>query len=53
MVEVKKLWICFTISAVPARPSAEIRVVEDKILKTSYDSCGACTTLWGDSRGRG
>ena len=35
------------------RPSAEIRVVEVKKLKTFYDFCGPCATLCGDSRGRG
>ena len=43
----------FTISAVRARPSAEIRVVEVKKLRTFYDFCGARATLCGDSRGRG
>ena len=43
----------FTISAVRARPSAEIRVVEVKKLGTLYDFCGARATLCGDSRGRG
>ena len=52
MVEVKQLGL-FTISAVRARPSAEIRVVEFKKLETLYDFCGARATLCGDSRGRG
>ena len=43
----------FTISAVRARPSAEIRVVEIEKLRTFYDFCGARATLCGDSRGRG
>ena len=43
MVEVKKLGL-FTISAVRARPSAEIRVVEVKKLRTFYDFCGARAT---------
>ena len=42
----------FTISAVRARPSAEIRVVEVQKLRTFYDFL-ACATLCGDSRGRG
>ena len=52
MVEVQKLEL-FTISAVRARPSAEIRVVEVQKLRTFYDFCGARATLCGDSRGRG
>ena len=38
----------FTISAVRARPSAEIRVVEVQKLRTFYDFCGARATLCGD-----
>ena len=40
-------------SAVRARPSAEIRVVEVQKLRTFYDFCGERATLCGDSRGRG
>ena len=43
----------FTISAVRARPSAEIRVVEVQKLGAFYDFCGPRATLCGDSRGRG
>ena len=38
----------FTISAVRARPSAEIRVVEVQKLGSFYDFCGARATLCGD-----
>ena len=48
-----KNWGLFTISAVRARPSAEIRVVEVQKLWTFYDFCGARANLCGDSRGRG
>ena len=44
MVEVQKL---------PARPSAEIRVVEVQKLRTFYDFCWPRATLCGVSRGRG
>ena len=43
----------FTISAVRARPSEEIRVVEVQKLETFYDFCWPRATLCGDSRGRG
>ena len=50
----KKLRTFFTISAVRARPSAEIRVVEVQTTEDFfYDFCGARATLCGDSRGRG
>ena len=52
MVEVQKLRT-LTISAVRARPSAEIRVVEVKKLRTFHDFCGPRATLCGNSRGRG
>ena len=48
-----KNWGLFTISAVRARPSAEIRVVEVQNLRTFCDFCGPRATLCGDSRGRG
>ena len=44
--------LLFTISAVRARPSAEIRVVEVKKLRIFCDFCGALATRCGDSRGR-
>ena len=37
----------------PARPSAEIRVVEVQKLRTFYDFCWPRAALCGDSRGRG
>ena len=40
-------------SAVRARPSAEIRVVEVQKLRAFYDFCWPHATLCGDSRGRG
>ena len=48
----KNPWF-FAISNMLARPSAEIRVVEVKKLRTFYDFCGARATLCGDRRGRG
>ena len=48
-----KNWGRFTISAVRARPSAEIRVVEVQKLWSFYNLCSARATLCGDSRGRG
>ena len=48
-----KNWGLFTIFAVRARPSAEIRVVEVQKLRTFYDFCKPRATLCGDSRGRG
>ena len=41
------------IFSMPARPSAEIRVVEVQKLRTFYDFCWPRATLCGDSRGRG
>ena len=39
-----KNWGLFTISDLRERPSAEIRVVEVKKLRTFYDFCGAHAT---------
>ena len=47
-----KNWGLFTISAVRARTSAEIRVVDVQKLVTFYDFCGSRATLCGDSCGR-
>ena len=48
-----KNWGLLTISAVRARPSAEIRAVEVQKLRTFYDFCKPRATLCGDARGRG
>ena len=53
MVEVPKLEVFFAISAVLARPSAGIGVVEVQKLEVFCDFCGARATLYGDRRGRG
>ena len=55
VVEVQRFKNCrlFTISAVRARPSAEIRMVKVQKLWTSYDFCKPRATLCGDLRGRG
>ena len=42
----------FTISDLPARPSAGIGVVDVQKLRTFYDFCGARATLCVDWRGR-